>query len=253
MKFIIVENYDELSRLAGEMIVTKVKNSPNIILGLATGGTPEGTYKFMIEDHKHNGTTYQNVTTFNLDEYIGLSGDHPNSYRRFMDEHLLNHIDIRKERTFIPCGDADDLEKECERYEKLIAEAGGIDLQLLGIGRNGHIGFNEPGTSFQSKTHIVDLTESTRQANSIYFDRIEDVPTKAITMGIDTIMNSREILLLVSGDSKKETLKQLIEGEIDESFPASILKKHPKFTLIADKAAASLLSKEAYPQGTVTY
>ncbi|MBM7654916.1 glucosamine-6-phosphate deaminase [Neobacillus cucumis] len=239
MKMIEVQNYDEMSQKAAQYIINKVHQYPTIKLGLATGGTPVGTYKNLIQDHQQNGTSYRDVTAFNLDEYIGLSGNDKNSYRYFMNEQLFNHIDIDKNNTFIPRGDYKDSEVECQRYERLIADHGGVDLQILGIGGNGHIGFNEPGTSFHANTHVIQLDSTTREANARFFKNIEDVPTKAITMGISTIMRSKEILLLVSGESKKDALDKLINGEISESFPASVLKNHPCVTIIADKAAVS--------------
>jgi len=239
MKFIEVEDYTEMSQKAAEYIIEKVSQNHNLKLGLATGGTPVGTYKNIIEDHQKNGTSYQNVTTFNLDEYVGLSGENKNSYRYFMNEKLFNHIDINKNNTNIPRGDCKDIEEECLRYESLLAKYGGIDLQILGIGSNGHIGFNEPGTSFTSQTHEIKLAPSTINANARFFKRIEEVPTKAITMGISTIMKSKEILLLVSGESKKDAMAKLLNGNVTESFPASVLKNHPCVTIIADKAAVS--------------
>lgn len=239
MKIIEVNDYQQMSNRAAEFIIEKVIQNPSINLGLATGGTPIGTYKCLIEDHKKNGTSYQKVTTFNLDEYIGLSGDNRNSYRYFMNDQLFNYIDVDKAKTNIPNGIAVDFQEECIRYEDLIDNHGGVDLQILGIGSNGHIGFNEPGTSFGSKTHIVELADSTIQANARFFDRIEEVPTKAITMGISTIMKSKEILLLVSGENKKEALFSLLNGEINERFPASVLKNHPCVTIIADKVATA--------------
>jgi glucosamine-6-phosphate deaminase len=237
LKIIKVQDYQQMSKKAAEFIIDKVANSPTIKLGLATGETPAGTYEYLIEEHQKNGTSYQGVTTFNLDEYIGLSGEHKNSYRYYMDNKLFNHIDICKGNTFIPDGTANDLQEECQRYEERIAKQGGIDLQILGIGCNGHIGFNEPGTSFRSKTHIVNLSPSTIQANARFFDRVEKVPTKAITMGISTIMQSKEILLLISGNRKQEAISNLLHEEVKESFPASILKRHPNVTIIADEAA----------------
>ncbi|MFK9095090.1 glucosamine-6-phosphate deaminase [Bacillus salipaludis] len=239
MKIIEVKDYSEMSQKAAEYIIEKVCQNPKIKLGLATGGTPVGTYKKLIEDHQKNRTSYQNVTTFNLDEYIGLSGENKNSYRYFMDEQLFNHIDINKQNTNIPRGDSKDIEEECQRYEELLAKYGGIDLQILGIGSNGHIGFNEPGTNFTSQTHVIELAPSTINANARYFNRIEEVPTKAVTMGISTIMKSKEILLLVSGETKKQAMSKLLNGNVTESFPASVLKNHPYVTIIADKAAVS--------------
>jgi glucosamine-6-phosphate deaminase len=237
LKIIEVKNYEEMSWKAANYMIEKVKQNPAMTLGLATGGTPKGTYQYLIDDFRQKGTSYKKVTTFNLDEYIGLSGDHPNSYRYYMDQHLFQHLDIPKVGTNIPKGNVKDIARECVRYEQLIEDHGGIDLQLLGIGSNGHIGFNEPGTKFGAKTHIVTLEESTRKANSRYFKTLEDVPRYAISMGIASIMKSREILLLVSGESKQEAMKQLLCGEVSERFPASILQLHPNVTIIADEKA----------------
>ncbi|WAA11962.1 glucosamine-6-phosphate deaminase [Fervidibacillus halotolerans] len=237
MKLIQVRDYEEMSKKAADIVISYVKANPNAVLGLATGSTPTGLYKNLIEDHRKNGTSYKSVRTFNLDEYIGLDGNHPQSYRYFMDEHLFNHIDILKENTSVLNGKSENPEKECERYEQMIREAGGIHIQILGIGRNGHIAFNEPGTPFTSRTHIVKLAESTRQANSRFFQSLDEVPTHSITMGIETIMESREILLLASGSSKAEPIRKLFTEPISESFPASILRKHPNVIVIADQEA----------------
>ncbi|MFC9600782.1 glucosamine-6-phosphate deaminase [Peribacillus butanolivorans] len=239
MNIIKVQDYKEMSQSAANIVIRKVKENSKIKLGLATGGTPKGTYDALIEDHMQNNTSYENVTSFNLDEYIGLDSNDPNSYHYYMDQSLFAHININKEQTYLPNGTADNLDKECTRFDKMIETLGGIDLQILGIGQNGHIGFNEPGTSFSSGTHVIALEESTRQANARYFDSIDEVPTHAITMGIATIMKSKEILLLISGEEKAETLKKLIHGEITEEFPASILKKHNNVTIIADQKALS--------------
>jgi len=236
-----------MSKVASDYIIKKIKSSSRITLGLATGGTPEGTYKHLINDHRRNGTSYKHVTTVNLDEYVGLSGNHQNSYQYYMRTNLFDHIDINQDHAHLPKGDAIDIEMECKRYEELIENIGGVDLQLLGIGKNGHIGFNEPGTSFQSKTHVVTLASSTREANARYFDRPDDVPTQAITMGIGTIVKSKEILLLIAGESKKEAFKKLIENDVDESFPASILKKHHNVKIIVDEKAALSLEKGKIP------
>ncbi len=237
MRWIEVNTYEELSDKASEMIIKAVKSNPYLKLGLATGSTPIGTYKRMVEDHVKNGTSYEHVTTVNLDEYVGLPKDHPESYRCFMDRQLFSHINIKRENTHVPDGNAEDLEAECRRYEAIIDSLGGLDFQLLGIGQNGHIGFNEPGTSFDSLTHVVELTENTRQANARFFDSIDEVPTKAITMGIKSILKSKEILMLISGEQKAEALHRLMHEDISEDFPASALKKHPNCTVIYDKAA----------------
>ncbi|TYR79746.1 glucosamine-6-phosphate deaminase [Priestia megaterium] len=239
MNIIQVKDYAEMSKKAAELLIKKVKANPSINLGLATGGTPKGLYKELIHDHTQNGTSYQKVTTFNLDEYIGMKANNPNSYHYYMADALFNHIDIPAQHTHLPNGRAQNNEQECIRYDQLIDSLGGIDLQVLGIGQNGHIGFNEPGTPFHSPTHIVKLEESTRQANARYFNSIDEVPTHAITMGISSIMKSKEILLLVSGESKSEAMQKLLHGEISEDFPASILKNHPCVTIIADQKALS--------------
>lgn len=241
MKLIQTKNYHQLSQLAAAEIISLVRKNPLVNLGLATGSTPTGVYKALIEDHQANGTSYRKAHTFNLDEYIGLSKKNPHSYHYFMCENLFNSIDIPLEQTHIPDGTAVDLVGECRHYEQLIDRHGGIDLQILGIGQNGHIGFNEPGTSFSSRTHLIDLAESTRKANSRFFDRLDDVPTQAITMGIASIMASRHILLLVSGVSKAEALARLVNGNVSEDFPASILQNHPNVTIFADEEATGLL------------
>ncbi|WP_338787455.1 glucosamine-6-phosphate deaminase [Metabacillus sp. FJAT-53654] len=237
MKIIEVKNYQEMSLAAAQYIINMLKNTSKLTLGLATGGTPQGVYQHLIEDYKKNGTSYAQVTSFNLDEYIGLSKDDPNSYYRYMYENLFKHINISLQQINIPSGMNTNLQSECEEYENKIHQHGGIDLQLLGIGSNGHIGFNEPGTSFQSKTHVVGLTQSTREANARYFTSIEEVPTQAITMGIQSIYKSKEILLLASGKAKQDAMVKLLNGDVTESFPASILKQHPNATIIADEEA----------------
>jgi glucosamine-6-phosphate deaminase len=210
-------------------------------LGLATGGTPVRTYEMLIDDFKRNYTSYQNVNTYNLDEYVGIAQDHPNSYHSFMFEHLFNHINIPKKNVHIPNGLSDDINQEARNYETIIDEIGGVDFQLLGIGENGHIGFNEPGTPFDRKTHIVTLTKSTRKANSRYFESVDHVPEKAITMGIASILKSKEILLLASGESKAEALYQMFTGEPSIDCPASVLKNHPNVVVVADEQAVSKL------------
>ncbi|WP_393959680.1 glucosamine-6-phosphate deaminase [Priestia megaterium] len=242
MNIIQVKNYSEMSAKAADMLISKLHENPNINLGLATGGTPKGLYDRLIQDHNEHGTSYKHVTSFNLDEYVGMKPQDPNSYHYYMADALFNHIDIDVNNTYVPNGLADTPEEECRRYDEMIQNHGGIDLQILGIGQNGHIGFNEPGTSFNSPTHIVTLEESTRKANARYFNSLDEVPTQAITMGIESIMKSKEILLLISGEAKAEAMYQLLNGEITEDFPASILKKHPCVTIIADQEALAKVS-----------
>ncbi|MCS0673323.1 glucosamine-6-phosphate deaminase [Cytobacillus firmus] len=244
MKIIRTADYNDMSQKAAQLMIEKIRQQPDMTLGLATGSTPKGVYAELIKDHQKNGTSYEKITTINLDEYIGLLSSDPNSYRHFMNSELFDHLDIRLENTHLPNGAAEDMSQECERYEQLIKDLADIDLQLLGIGRNGHIGFNEPGTSFQSRTHVVELAESTRKANARFFNSIEDVPAQAITMGIASILDSREIILLASGSAKAEAIRQLVYGEPDEQFPASALKLHENVTIIADEEALSLVSKD---------
>ncbi|MDX8365974.1 glucosamine-6-phosphate deaminase [Cytobacillus sp. IB215665] len=241
MNIIEAKDYQDLSIKAAQYIIKNVRHNPNLVLGLATGSTPKGTYEQMIKDFQQNNTSYQYVKTINLDEYVGLAKDDLNSYSTFMNEHLFNHIDIPHSQTYIPNGMAKDLHNECAQYDRLIHSLGGVDLQLLGIGHNGHIGFNEPNTSFKTRTHIVKLASSTRNANERFFQDINEVPNYAITMGIQTILESKEILLLVSGKGKaKAVQKLLVEKNRCEQFPASSLYAHPHVTIIADKAALSL-------------
>ncbi len=241
MKLIQTMNYEELSQKAAKQIISRIKGNPSLNLGLATGSTPTGLYQELIKDHQLNGTSYQHVNTFNLDEYIGVPKKDLHSYHYFMCEKLFEHIDLPLDQTHIPDGTAKDVSEEGKRYEQFIREHGGIDLQVLGIGQNGHIGFNEPGSSFDSRTHIIELAESTRKANSRFFASIDDVPTHAITMGIATILDSREIFLLVSGTAKAEALARLMNGEVSEQFPASALKMHQNVTIFADEEATALL------------
>ena len=239
MNIIKVKDYDEMSEKACELVVNRLASLENPVLGLATGSTPEGLYEGLIEKYEQKEVSYKQVTTFNLDEYIGLAADHPNSYRYFMNENLFKHIDISPSKTYLPNGVAEDLKEECSQFEQLIRDAGGIDLQILGIGTNGHIAFNEPGTSFDSRTDIVDLAQETLDANARFFDSLDEVPTQAVSMGIGSIMESKEIILLVSGLAKADALASVMNGEVTEDFPASILQKHNKVTIIADEAALS--------------
>lgn len=224
MRVVKVANYEEMSQKAAECIIRQVKEKPDSVLGLATGGTVIGTYQLLAKDHQKNGTSYRQILTVNLDEYIGISSEHEQSYHFYMKKRLFDHIQIPPENTYLPDGQAEDLEEECKRYDERIESLGGIDLQLLGIGVNGHIGFNEPGTPFDSKTHIVELSESTRKANARFFNTLEEVPKKAITMGIETIMKSKKILLLASGLKKAPIIRKLFQEGITEEIPASVLK-----------------------------
>ncbi|KIL50050.1 glucosamine-6-phosphate deaminase [Jeotgalibacillus soli] len=243
MKLVKVKNYEELSAFAAEKILEKVRSSNRVSLGLATGGTPVRTYELLIDDFKKRKTSYQHVHTYNLDEYVGIAADAQTSYQYYMFEHLFNHIDIPKENVHLPNGTAENILQETQRYEDAIDKLKGVDLQLLGIGENGHIGFNEPGTPFDRTTHVTELEESTREANSRYFNSLDEVPTHAITMGIATILKSKEIVLLASGEKKAEALYQMFNGEISNNCPASVLRNHPNVIVVADEQAASKLEK----------
>ena len=240
MKVIVAENYEEMSRKAFEVMAEVVKNNPRAVLGLATGSTPIGLYKNMIEDHEKNGTSYREIKTVNLDEYAGLDYSSDQSYVYFMRHNLFDHIDIDLKNTNIENGKAADRAAECARYNALLDELP-RDIQVLGIGSNGHIASNEPGTPFGSVTHIVDLTESTIKDNSRMFASIDEVPRQAFTMGLKNIMQSKKILILANGANKAKAVYGLVKGEVTEKVPASILQLHPDCTLVCDKAAASLL------------
>ncbi|WP_059102856.1 glucosamine-6-phosphate deaminase [Shouchella shacheensis] len=238
MNIIRVKDYEEMSRQAAAHLYKRMTAGKRMTMGLATGATPERTYDLIIEKAEGDNQSFHHIHTFNLDEYAGLDSSDTNSYRYYMNQRFFNHIDLPKEQTHLPNGMAPDLEEECHRYEDELKQTGGLDVQLLGIGSNGHIGFNEPGTSFSSRTHVVALTKETREANARYFTSMNAVPKHAITMGIETIMEAKEIILLVSGEAKAEAYDRLLSGGVDEFFPASILKKHPNVLLIADEAAS---------------
>ena len=236
MKIIKVKNYEEMSVEALKVILEVVKSNPNAVLGLATGSTPLGLYAKMAEDHRENGTSYANCRAVNLDEYVGLDVNSDQSYVYFMRENLFKHIDIKPENTHIENGKAENKEAECERYNKLLDELR-QDIQVLGIGSNGHIAFNEPGTPFDSVTHIVDLAESTIKDNSRLFNSIDEVPRQAFTMGLSNIMNAKKILILANGAGKAYAVSELVNGVIREEVPATILRNHPDCILICDEAA----------------
>ena len=240
MKVIITENYDEMSKKAAEIMIDLVKKNPNAILGLATGSSPIGMYQYMAKDCANGGASYKNVSTVNLDEYVGLTADHDQSYAYFMRTNLFDHIDIDQKNTNLPCGSAPDAQKECDRYNALL-ETMKQDVQVLGLGSNGHIGFNEPNTPFDSVTHLVDLTENTIKDNSRLFNSIDEVPRQALSMGIKNIMQAKSILMVVSGKNKAEAVRGMVKGEITTQLPASVLQLHPFVTIICDKDAASLL------------
>ncbi|WMJ81779.1 glucosamine-6-phosphate deaminase [Clostridium sp. MB40-C1] len=242
MRIIVVDGYEEMSKKAANMVVSQVILKPDSVLGLATGDTPIGMYEEIISLYKNEEVDFSKVKTFNLDEYYGLSKENPQSYHYYMINHLFNHVNIYENNINIPNGMAQNIESECKNYDKKIVEVGGIDLQVLGIGVNGHIGFNEPDISFESETHLVNLDEKTIESNSRFFNSKEEVPTKAISMGIKTIMHSKKIILLACGSSKANAIFETINGKINPNMPASILQLHRDVVVIVDKEAASKLN-----------
>jgi glucosamine-6-phosphate deaminase len=248
MEVIIQNDADAASALAARRIAQVVREKPNAVLGLATGSTPLRLYKELIRLHREEGLDFSQVTSFNLDEYLGLAPEHPASYRYFMRENLFQHINIVPERTHVPSGQVagPDIAKYCEGYEAQIREAGGLDLQVLGIGSDGHIGFNEPSSSLASRTRIKTLTQRTREDNTPFFDNPEDVPHHVITMGVGTIMEAREIHLLAFGDKKADAIAAAVEGPITANVPASVLQMHRTVRVFTDEGAAEKLTRREY-------
>ncbi len=241
MKIYIEDSYDKISEKAALIVAGRLTVNPRSVLGLATGSTPMGMYKKLIDMYKRNIIDFSQITTFNLDEYYRLPRENRGSYHYYMMETFFNHINIPKENIHIPNGMANDIEKECRRYEKEIDEAGGIDIQILGIGTNGHIGFNEPSENLNIRTSLIDLTENTIRDNSRFFENKEEMPTKAISMGIVSIMKAKKIILLASGENKAEAIKNMTNGYINTNHPASILQAHRDCILIIDRDAAKLI------------
>lgn len=238
MKILIEKDYESMSKAASKIFIDAIKAKPDIILGLATGSTPIGMYKEIIKSHKEDGLDLSKVTTFNLDEYVGLSEDHPSSFRYFMNDEFFNHININKANAYVPDGKAENLVEYCKKYDELIEEAGGIDLLLLGIGEDGHIAFNEVGEEFFVGTNIAKLAKSTIEVNSRFFDSIEDVPTTAITVGMGIILKAKKIVLLANGKRKSAVIKELLKGEkVTPKLPVSFLLLHPDVTVIIDEEA----------------
>ena len=246
MEVIITKDYEDMSARAADIVVAAIKAKPSFVLGLATGSTPEGLYKRLAQANKKGTINFAGVKSFNLDEYVGLAPDHEQSYRRFMDEHLFNDINIKKSNTHVPDGLAKDLCAFCVKYEQMIRKAGGVDVQVLGIGRDGHLGFNEPGSSLASRTQVIALARETIEDNARFFESEADVPRFAITMGVQTILDARKCLLLASGASKADALKGCVEGPITSMLTASALQMHPDTVVIADEAAASKLDRVGY-------
>ncbi|OSA93141.1 UNVERIFIED_ORG: glucosamine-6-phosphate deaminase [Clostridium botulinum] len=246
MKILVCENYDKLSEKAAQIIMSQITLKSNSILGLATGSTPIGMYKKLVEMYENKMIDFSDVKTFNLDEYQNLPISNEQSYHYFMDDNLFNYINVKRENIHIPNGMVNDIENECIEYDNLIKEAGGIDIQVLGIGNNAHIGFNEPTVSFEKKTYVVELEESTKIANARFFNSLDEVPSKAITMGIGSIFESKKIMLLATGENKAKAIYDTIYGKVTPEVPASILQFHDDVIVILDKKAASLLNPKDY-------
>lgn len=246
MRVIILPDADAVASRAARFVAELVRKKPNCVLGLATGGTPLGTYKELIRLHQEEGLDFSQVTTFNLDEYVGLGPTHPQSYRHFMQVNLFNHINVDINRTHVPDGRALDFEAFCRQYEQRIAESGGIDLQILGIGTDGHIAFNEPGSSLGSRTRLKTLASETIRDNARFFGSEEQVPRLAVTMGVGTILESRCCVLLATGAGKAAAIRDTVEGPITAQVTASALQLHREVIVIVDEAAASLLARKKY-------
>ena len=228
------KDQNELNRVGADLLLSIVRSKPNAVLGMATGGTPVGIYQEMVKSYQQGLVSFKEVTTFNLDEYAGLPVTHSESYRSFMQTNLFNHIDIKAENTFVPNGNADDLDAEGRRYDELIYQKGPVDMQILGIGHNGHIGFNEPDVELSRFTHKVTLKPETREANKRFFNSLEDVPTEALTMGMGSILHAKAILLVVKGAEKAEILDRTLNGPITTQLPASFLQTHPRVIVLTD-------------------
>lgn len=243
------KDYQEMSRKAAGIMAAVVVSKPNAVLGLATGSTPVGMYKQLVEWYNNGDLDFSRVSSVNLDEYKGLSGENDQSYRYFMNTNLFDHVNIDKAKTNVPDGLAEDGEKACAEYNEIIRSMGGVDIQLLGIGGNGHIGFNEPSDVFEKGTHVVDLAESTIQANSRFFENMDDVPKQAYTMGIGNIMEAKKILLLATGEAKADALYKALFGPITPQVPASILQLHGDVVVVADEEALSVIRKKGIMLG----
>lgn len=239
MQIYRAKDYEDMSKKAANIIASQVVLKPDCVLGLATGSTPIGAYKNLVEKYEQGDVDFSQVTTVNLDEYKGLPRENDQSYYYFMHDNLFDHVNVKPENTHLPDGTKEDAEEECARYEELIRALGGQDLQLLGLGHNGHIGFNEPDAIFEKTTHCVDLQESTIEANKRFFDSADDVPKQAYTMGIGTIMQAKKILVVVSGEDKADTVAKAFFGPVTPEVPASILQFHKDVILVADEAALS--------------
>ncbi len=242
MKVVILKDAAEVAKYGADIFIKQINRKPDSVLGLATGSTPVALYKELIAAYQNKSVSFKKVSSFNLDEYLGLPGTHPQSYRYFMNQQLFDHVDIDKAQTAVPPGDAEDPFSACELYEKNIKQHGGIDIQLLGIGRNGHIGFNEPSSSLKSRTRVKTLTRATIDDNARFFGPDEYQPHLSITMGIGTILESKKVVLLATGENKAEAIKATVEGPLTAACPASALQLHEQVVLVIDEAAASQLT-----------
>ncbi|MFW6189205.1 MAG: glucosamine-6-phosphate deaminase [Planctomycetota bacterium] len=246
MNILIADNYERMSDRAAEVVSAALREDPQLVLGLATGGTPEGLYQRLVRRHREGKLDFSEVTTFNLDEYVGLPPEDPNSYHHYMRENLFDHVNLPAANTHLPDGESEELQRHCAEYENSIADAGGIDVQVLGIGGNCHLGFNEPGTSLRSGTHVATLTRRTVRDNAAEFENEADVPRYAVTMGLGTIMLAKRCVLLAAGERKAEPVRRAIEGPVTSMCPASVLQMHPSAVAILDEAAASGLERLDY-------
>lgn len=237
----VFENYDEMSAFAAEVVKEVLESADKPVIGLATGSSPVGLYQNLIEMNKNGEVDFSNVTSVNLDEYVGLTGDHPQSYRYFMNENLFDHVNIDKANTFVPNGVAEDLDQECAEYDERLQNLGYANIQVLGIGPNGHIGFNEPDTKLYAATRVAGLTKETIDANARFFDSADEVPKEAISLGMEGIFKAKKIILIASGANKAEASKALVDEFIDPQIPATLLKLHPNVIICLDKEAASLI------------
>jgi len=242
MNIVIAEDYDHMSRVAAGMVAAEMRWKPDLVLGLATGLTPLGMYRELVRMHREEGLDFSRIITFNLDEYYGLGPDDPQSYHHYMWENLFRHVNIRPQAVHVPPGQPADAAAACRAYDEAIDEAGGIDVQVLGIGRNGHVGFNEPGGTLRAATHLIDLTAATRRANARFFPDPDLVPRRAISMGMRPIMQARQVILLASGQEKARAIRATVNGPLTTRVPASLLQLHPRCTLVVDRQAAVLLA-----------
>ena len=241
MKFKVFDSYEELSAYSAEIVAGVIREKEDAVLGLATGSSPMGLYEELIKLYEDGNLDFSRVKSVNLDEYVGLDESHSQSYRYFMNINFFNHINIDKKNTHVPSGVAEDLEKAAEEYDEVIDSLGGIDVQVLGIGPNGHIGFNEPSDELKVHTHVANLTEGTIQANARFFSSEDEVPTQAVTMGVGPIIKAKKIILIATGDNKAQAVKSLADDVVTTDIPATLLKLHPDVTVVLDRKAASLL------------